>query len=89
MRKKPIEIRKSAVYTLPEVAEWLRISQSTARRWIKKGHLRGVKWGNDWKFLGADLLNVMSNKRYDDFVRNLFSMPEDQADAALAGLMQD
>ena len=55
------EITPNAVYTLQEVCHFLRISEATARRWIKTGRLPGRKIGRDYRFLGSDLLESLES----------------------------
>ncbi len=49
------EIAPTALYTLKEAAAYLRISDATARRWVKHGLLRGRKVGRDYRIVGSDL----------------------------------
>lgn len=53
------EITPGAVYTLHETCQLLKISPSTARRWMKGGRLRSRKIGRDYRFLGRDLLDCL------------------------------
>ena len=41
--------------TIPEVAERLRVSAKTVRRLLKRGELRGLKVGSQWRIAVADL----------------------------------
>lgn len=52
-------VSPDAVYTLQEARRFLKISEATARRWIKEGRLRGRKIGRDYRFLGRDLLDCL------------------------------
>lgn len=49
------------VYTLAEVVEMLNISDSTARRWLSNGQLRGAKLGKEWRFLGSHLIDALQS----------------------------
>lgn len=51
--QQPIE--PEALYTLKEVRNYLRISDATARRWVKQGRLRARKFGRDYRVRGRDL----------------------------------
>jgi excisionase family DNA binding protein len=53
-------LRPDGIYTLAEACRYLRISQSTARRWIREGRLVGRKIGRDYRFVGADLLSMLA-----------------------------
>jgi excisionase family DNA binding protein len=54
-----IEIRPNAVYTLSEVCQILRISDATARRWLKAGKLRAARVGRAYRVLGSQLLEAL------------------------------
>ncbi len=53
------DIFPNAVYTLREACRLLKISEATARRWLKEGRFRGRKIGRDYRFLGRDLLECL------------------------------
>jgi excisionase family DNA binding protein len=53
------EIRPNAVYTLPEVCDILRISDATARRYLKSGRLRASRVGRAYRVLGSQLLEAL------------------------------
>jgi excisionase family DNA binding protein len=53
------EIRPNAVYTLPEVCGILRISDATARRYLKSGRLRASRVGRAYRVLGSQLLEAL------------------------------
>ena len=55
-RKPQQPIEPEAFYTLKEVRNYLRISDATARRWVKQGRLRARKFGRDYRVRGADML---------------------------------
>jgi excisionase family DNA binding protein len=48
-------IDPSALYTLKEARQYLRISDATARRWIKEGRLRARKIGRDYRVRGDEI----------------------------------
>ena len=45
------------VMTVKEVSEFLRIPLSTIYDLVKRGKLRGAKFGRQWRFLEEDILN--------------------------------
>lgn len=51
----PVLLVPGAVYTLQEACRALRISDATARRWIKAGRLSARKIGRDYRLLGSEL----------------------------------
>ena len=57
----PQEILPGAVYTLQDTCHLLKISDATARRWIKRGVLTGRKLGRAYRFLGRDLLAALQH----------------------------
>lgn len=55
--------------TVHEVAELLKMRESTVRSWINDGHLRAIKFGRDWRVAQRDLeayLNAHANRAPDD-----------------------
>ena len=57
------DIESGAFYTLREACEVLRISDATARRWIKDGRLRARKIGRGYRLLGTDLEGIATAQR--------------------------
>lgn len=55
VRDVPLAIAPDLLYTLQEACQLLRISESTARRWIKEGRLRARKIGRDYRIVGNEL----------------------------------
>jgi excisionase family DNA binding protein len=55
-RQPQLPIEPEAFYTLKEVRNYLRISDATARRWVKEGRLRARKIGRDYRVRGEDVL---------------------------------
>ena len=58
-----IEIRPNAVYTLAEVCQILRISDATARRWLKAGKLKGARVERAYRVLGSHLLDALGQQK--------------------------
>ena len=52
-------ILPTAVYTLKEACDLLKISDATARRWIREALLPPRRIGRDYSFLGIDLLAAL------------------------------
>lgn len=50
------------LYTVKEVAEYLRVSTRTIMNLIKNEHIKGVKIGNRWKFTETDIKNLIDKK---------------------------
>ncbi len=62
--------------TVHEVADLLKIKESTVRTWIHDDSLRAVKFGRDWRIAHKDLetfVNARANRppdaRLDDLKR--------------------
>lgn len=54
--------------TLHEVAELLKVKESTVRSWIHDGSLRAAKFGRDWRVAQKDLeifVNARTNRPAD------------------------
>ena len=60
-----MEIREYEVYTHQETQALLKVSSSTVTRMIKKGLMRAVKVGKQYRILGKELLNLVSPKLED------------------------
>ena len=55
--------------TLHEVADLLKVRESTVRTWIHDASLRAVKFGRDWRVAQKDLeafVNARANRPPDD-----------------------
>ncbi len=54
------EIKPNAIYTTSEAQQFLRISESTLKRMLKKGLLRANKVGGQYRILGKEMLRLVS-----------------------------
>ena len=54
------EIKPNQVYTTEEARDFLKISTSTAKRWLKRGILRANKVGGRYRIWGRELLRLVS-----------------------------
>jgi len=54
------EINPNQVYTTKEVRNFLKISNSTIKRLLKKGIIKGNKVGARYRILGRELLRLVS-----------------------------
>ncbi len=48
-----------SIYTLEEVADYLRLSRGTVRSWVRSGFLKGTKVGIQWRIRERDLQAFM------------------------------
>lgn len=58
----------SPLLTVHEVAELLKVRESTVRSWINDNQLRAIKFGRDWRVSQRDLesyLNAHANRAPD------------------------
>ncbi|RED52156.1 helix-turn-helix domain-containing protein [Aestuariispira insulae] len=51
--------------TLHEVAELLKIKESTIRSWINNGQLRAYKFGREWRVAQKDLESYIQSHASD------------------------
>ena len=56
----PEEIKPNQVYTTEEAQDFLRVSNSTIKRFLKKGILKANKVGGRYRVLGRELLRLVS-----------------------------
>ncbi len=54
------EVRPLAIYTTEETQKFLRISESTVKRLLKKGLIRANKVGGQYRILGKEILRLVS-----------------------------
>ena len=43
------------IFTIHEIAELLKVSEATVRRWIHDGELRAARFGRDFRVAARDL----------------------------------
>lgn len=56
----PMHIEPNEVYTTKEVAELLKVSLPTIKRMLKDKRLKSTRIGKQHRFLGRDLLDMLS-----------------------------
>lgn len=54
------EIKPNQVYTTEEAQDFLRVSNSTIKRFLKNGILKANKVGGRYRVLGRELLRLVS-----------------------------
>lgn len=54
------EIKPNSVYTTAEAQKLLKISNSTIKRLLKKGLIKANKIGGQYRFLGKEILHLVS-----------------------------
>jgi len=55
-------IKSDEVYTTKEARDFLKISESTVKRLLKKGIIKAYKVGGRYKILGSEILQLISPK---------------------------
>ena len=58
----PEEIKPRQVYTTEEARDFLKISQSTIKRLLKKGVIKAYKVGGTYRIWGSEILQLVSPK---------------------------
>jgi excisionase family DNA binding protein len=74
------EIEPNQIYTTEEVQEYLRVSNSTIKRLLKKGILNANKVGGRYKILGSEIIKLVSpeaEKKARDLYYQLKSKTQD------------
>jgi len=54
------EINPNEVYTTKETRDFLKVSESTLKRYLKKGIIRAHKIGGRYRILGSEILVLIS-----------------------------
>ncbi|MBL7156481.1 MAG: helix-turn-helix domain-containing protein [Candidatus Pacebacteria bacterium] len=57
------EINPNQVYTTEEAQDYLKVSNSTIKRWLKGGIINANKIGGRYKILGNELLRLVSPRK--------------------------
>ncbi|MDD5552126.1 MAG: helix-turn-helix domain-containing protein [Candidatus Pacebacteria bacterium] len=72
------KINPNQVYTTKEAQDFLKVSKSTIKRYLKQGIIRAKKVGGRYKILGKELLGLVSpeleskaKKGYLDFRKKI------------------
>lgn len=56
----PEEIKPNQVYTTEEARDFLKISESTIKRLLKKGIIKAYKVGGRYRIWGSEILSLVS-----------------------------
>jgi excisionase family DNA binding protein len=54
------EIKPNIVYTTEETRDFLKVSESTIKRLLKRGAIRAYKVGGQYRILGVEILRLVS-----------------------------
>jgi len=61
--RKPSPDTVPTIYTIPEVAEHLKVSPKTVRRWIAAGGLAAHRFGRQIRITGIDLVSFIAERK--------------------------
>ena len=64
-----MSIKPNEIYTTEEARNFLKISTSTAKRWLKRGILRANKIGGRYRIWGKELLRLVSPEAEEKAVK--------------------
>ncbi len=56
------EIKPNEIYTTKETQDFLKISESTIKRMLKKGIINAYKVGGTYRIWGSEILRLVSPK---------------------------
>lgn len=54
------EIKPNEIYTTEEVQDFLKISKSTIKRFLKRGIIKAYKVGGQYRIWGSEILKLVS-----------------------------
>lgn len=57
-----LEIKPNEVYTTKETRSFLKVSESTLKRYLKQGIIKAYKVGGRYRILGSEILRLISPK---------------------------
>ncbi|MFH1423791.1 MAG: helix-turn-helix domain-containing protein [Candidatus Nealsonbacteria bacterium] len=77
------EINPKQIYTTEEARSFLKISESTIKRLLKKGTLRAYKVGGQYRIWGAEILRLVSPE-IEDKVYRVYKKIKNRAKKAIA-----
>ena len=60
------EIKPNQVYTTEEARDFLKVSESTIKRFLKRGIIKAYKVGGQYRIWGSEILRVVSPGVEDD-----------------------
>lgn len=54
------EIKPNEIYTTEEARDFLKVSESTIKRFLKRGIIRAYKVGGQYRIWGSEILSLVS-----------------------------
>ncbi|MFH1780839.1 MAG: helix-turn-helix domain-containing protein [Candidatus Nealsonbacteria bacterium] len=77
------EINPKQIYTTEEARGFLKISESTIKRFLKRGTLKAYKVGGQYRIWGAEILRLVS-PQVEDKVYGVYRNIKTKAKKAIA-----
>lgn len=75
------EIKPHSVYTTEEAQKFLKISESTIKRLLKKGLIRANKVGGQYRILGKELFRLVSPGLEKKVIRSYLKIKKKAVDS--------
>lgn len=76
------EINPKQIYTTEETREFLKVSESTIKRLLRKGTIRAYKVGGQYRIWGAEILRLVSPE-IEDKVYGVYRKIKTKAKSAI------
>jgi excisionase family DNA binding protein len=76
------EIKPNEIYTTEEAQDFLKISESTIKRMLKKGIIKAYKVGGRYRIWGSEILQLVSPK-IESKVYKVYSKVRDKTRKAI------
>ena len=76
------EIKPNEIYTTEEAQNFLKISESTIKRMLKKGIIKAYKVGGRYRIWGSEILQLVSPK-VESKVYKVYSKVRDKTKKAI------
>ena len=73
----PEEIKPNKIYTTKEAQDFLRVSKSTIKRFLKKGIIKAYKVGGQYRIWGSEILRLVS-PRFESKVYKVYKRIKDK-----------
>ncbi len=76
------EIKPNEIYTTEEARDFLKISESTIKRFLKRGIIKAYKVGGQYRIWGDEILQLVSPK-VEREVYNVYKKVRDKTRKAI------
>jgi excisionase family DNA binding protein len=64
-----IMIDEKKLLSVKDIASMLQLKETTVREWIKKGKIKGLKFGHQWRFRTSDIEEWLNRGDHKDEVK--------------------